>query len=68
MRELTFIIEQAEEGGYIARTLSHSIVTEADDIEKLHSQVRDAVKCHFEDKDAPKLIRLHFVREQVITL
>jgi hypothetical protein len=32
----------------------------------LHEKVRDAVSCHFEPSSKPKIIRLHFVREEVI--
>lgn len=28
--------------------------------------VKDAVACHFDEGEAPKLIRLHYVREEVI--
>ncbi|MCC6811725.1 MAG: 2-oxoisovalerate dehydrogenase [Deltaproteobacteria bacterium] len=66
MNEIIFIIEQAPEGGFTARALSASIVTEADDMASLHQQIRDAVACHFEPEKKPKLIRLHFVREEVI--
>ena len=44
----------------------HGIVTQADSIEELHAQVRDAVACHFEVADKPKLIRLHFVRDKAL--
>ena len=66
MNEIIFIIEQAPEGGFTARALSASIVTETDDMASLHQQIRDAVACHFEPEQKPKLIRLHFVREEVI--
>jgi hypothetical protein len=33
---------------------------------ELHERVLDAVRCHFEGDGAPKLIRLHFVRDEVI--
>lgn len=66
MDELVFQVEQAPEGGYTARALGASIFTEADDIESLRGQVRDAVRCHFEEGQGPKTIRLHFVREEVI--
>ena len=68
MNEIIFLVEEAPEGGYTARALGASIFTEADDLEQLHDQVRDAVLCHFEDEERPKLIRLHFVREDVIYL
>lgn len=66
MDELVFQVEQAPEGGYTARSLGASIFTEADDLESLRGQVRDAVRCHFEEGQGPKVIRLHFVREEVI--
>jgi len=66
MNEIIFLVEEAAEGGYIARALGHSIFTEAESMEELRDQIRDAVKCHFDDGLAPKIIRLHFVREEVI--
>jgi hypothetical protein len=68
MSEIMFLVEQAAEGGYIARALGESIFTEADDIEGLHRQVRDAVRCHFDEGHAPRLIRLHFTHEEVIAV
>ena len=66
MDELIFQVEQDPEGGYTARAIGASIFTEADDLESLRGQVRDAVRCHFEEGQGPKKIRLHFVREEVI--
>jgi hypothetical protein len=59
MSEILFVVEEAPEGGYTARAVGASIFTEADDLDQLHTQVRDAVTCHFEPGQAPKLIRLH---------
>lgn len=66
MTELVFLIEDAPEGGYVARALGASIVTEADDLPALREAIRDAVHCHFDGPDAPLAIRLHFVRDEVI--
>lgn len=68
MNEILFVVEEAPEGGLTARALGESIFTEADDIETLHQQVRDAVHCHFEDGEAPRIIRLHFTREEVLAV
>ncbi len=68
MKELIFVVEEAPEGGYTARALGESIFTEADDMAGLHDQVRDAVNCHFEEDRRPKVVRLHFVRDEVIAL
>jgi len=66
MNEIIFLIEEAPDGGFTARALGHSIFTEADSMEALREQIRDAVKCHFDEGKSPKILRLHFVREEVI--
>jgi hypothetical protein len=58
MNEIVFLVEDAVEGGYTARALGESIFTEADDIDALRANLRDAVDCHFEDAKKPKVIRL----------
>ena len=66
MNEVIFIIEDAPEGGYTARSIGESIFTEANSIEELRENIRDSVRCHFEKDLLPKLIRLHFVKDEVI--
>ena len=65
MEELIFLVEEAPEGGYTARALGVSIFTEADDLDSLREMVRDAVRCHFDEGQGPRVIRLHFVHEEV---
>lgn len=64
--EIFFVVEESPEGGYVARAASDSIVTQADTVEDLRDQVRDAVRCHFEPGSLPRIIRLHFVRDEII--
>jgi hypothetical protein len=66
MNEIIFLVSEAPEGGYCARALGDSIFTEADTLDDLRANVRDAVACHFDDGTAPGIIRLHFVREEVL--
>ncbi|MGH8234437.1 MAG: hypothetical protein ACREPU_09610 [Rhodanobacteraceae bacterium] len=66
MNEIIFQIEEAPEGGYTARALGHAIFTEGESLDELRGNVRDAVRCHFEEGTGPKLIRLHFVRDEVL--
>ena len=66
MSKIHFIVEEAPEGGYIARAVGVDIVTEADDMPSLHAQVRDAVHCHFDEGKLPGLIRLHITCEEVL--
>ena len=68
MREIIFQVEQDEiDGGYVASALGHSIVTQGETLEELRAMVRDAVRCHFGEEIRPQVIRLHFVRDEVLT-
>jgi hypothetical protein len=64
--EVIFLVQEAPEGGFTARALGESIFTEVEDLALLHAKVRDAVRCHFDEGKVPKVIRLHFVREEII--
>jgi predicted RNase H-like HicB family nuclease len=66
--EIIFEVREDElDGGYVARALGHNIFTQGDDLEDLRKMVKDAVACHFaEAASRPKIIRLHFVRDEVL--
>jgi predicted RNase H-like HicB family nuclease len=70
MNEIIFEVQEDDiDGGYIATALGYSIVTDADTVEALRENVKDAVHCHFSDGNlgpTPKVIRLHFVRDEVL--
>ena len=66
MNEIIFLIEDAPEGGFTARALGQSIFTEADNLPALRQMIRDAVDCHFDEGQKPSMVRLHFVREEVM--
>ena len=68
MDELIFIVNEAPEGGYTARALGKSIFAEADSLEDLREEIREAVKCHFEDDSSPKVVRIHFVRDEILSV
>ena len=66
MTEILFSVVEATDGGLTACAVGHSIFTEADSLEELRQNVREAVECHFEAGQAPKLIHLHIVRDEVL--
>ncbi|MCL5065529.1 MAG: 2-oxoisovalerate dehydrogenase [Firmicutes bacterium] len=68
MTELIFLVEDDVEGGFVARALGPSIVTQAETFSDLRQAVHDAVMCHFDDADRPRLLRLHYVRDEVLSL
>lgn len=68
MNEIIFIIEEAPEGGYTAKALGESIFTEADTIAELKAMIKDAVICHFEKSKHPKIVRLHYIKEETFAI
>ncbi len=66
--EIIFLVDEDIEGGYNARALGFPIFTQGDTIEEVKRNIKDALECHFDRKeDIPKIIRLHIVREEVIS-
>jgi hypothetical protein len=70
MKEIIFEVHEADEGGYNARALGYSIFTQGEDMENLRAMLKDAVACHFDENnpDRPGIIRLHFVRDEVLAV
>ena len=66
--EIIFEVTESDEGGFEARALGHSIFTHGEDWNDLKEMTRDAVRCHFDEAEAPKMIRLHLIREEAITV
>jgi hypothetical protein len=66
--EIVFLVEECPEGGFQVRALGHSIFTEADSYLELREAVRDAIRCHFDEGERPRVIRLHFVKDEVLAL
>lgn len=65
--EIIFSVLESPEGGYEARALGHAIFTEADSLDELKTMVREAVACHFGEEAKPRVIRLHLVKDEVIS-
>jgi Uncharacterised protein family (UPF0150). len=65
---IIFEVTESPEGGYEARALVFPIFTQADTAEELKAMLNDAVQCHFEEEsERPKVIRLHWVRDELIS-
>ena len=66
--EIIFEATEAPEGGYDARALGYSIFTQGEDWNDLKEMARDAVLCHFDQGETPRVIRLHLVSEEAIAV
>lgn len=66
--EIIFYIEESLDGGFEARALGFDIFTDGGTEDELKINIRDAVHCHFDEGEAPQIIKLHFVKEEAIAL
>lgn len=68
--EIIFEVSDDEvDGGYSASALGYGIHTQAETIEEMRHNVREAVECYFDDPSTrPSVVRLHFVRDEVLAL
>lgn len=68
VNEVLFLVQESSEGGFEAKAAGYSIFTQAETLEELKSNVVDAVRCHFEEDKQPRVICLHMIREEILTL
>ena len=68
MNEISFLVKEAIEGGYNARVMDESIFTQGETLDELKINIREAVRCHFDNGNIFRTIRLHLVKEEVITV
>lgn len=54
-KEIIFLVEEAPEGGYVARALGYSIFTEGDTLDAIREEIKDAVRCHFDENQIPHI-------------
>ena len=67
MKELVFEVTQEEDGGYCTECLSENIFTQGGTWEDLRLNVQEAVRAYFFDQpQTPRLIRLCYVRDEII--
>jgi predicted RNase H-like HicB family nuclease len=66
--ELVFKVIQESDGDYVAQCLTESIVTQGDTWDELKEMVKDAVEAYFFEAPKPRSIRLHLVRDEVLSM
>ena len=66
--EVIFTAEEAPEGGFTAHALGYLIFTEAETMDELRANIREAVHVHFDEDDRPKIVQIHLVKDEVISV
>ena len=66
--EVIFSVQESPEGGYEAKALGFPIFTQGETLEELRAMVLDAVRCHFDEVQRPRIVRLHLVKDEVIAV
>ena len=65
--EIVFSVTQESDSGFTAECLTHDIFTQGDTWEALRANVQEAVAAFFFDQPKPEQLRLHLVRDEVLT-
>jgi predicted RNase H-like HicB family nuclease len=65
--EIVFTITQESDGGFTAECLTQDIFTQGNSWDELRANVREAVSAYFFDGPKPSQIRLHLVRDEVLS-
>jgi len=69
MKEIFFIVEEDQESGFTAKALGFSIFTEAETMDQLKINIKEALECHFDDpKKKPQIAHLHYVKDEILTI
>lgn len=67
MVDLVFEAVQEADGGYCAECSTENIFTQGDTWDELRRNVIDATAAFFFDQHRPEHIRLHLVRDEVLS-
>ncbi|HDM70482.1 MAG: 2-oxoisovalerate dehydrogenase [Thermotoga sp.] len=68
MKEIIFLVEEEQDGTYSARAVDYSIYTQGDTWNELIENIKDAVKCHFDEEELPRIIHVHMVKDVTLVL
>jgi hypothetical protein len=68
MPESAFEVVQEADGGYCAECLTENIFTEGDRWNELSNNVVEATAAFFFDRPRPQRIRLHLVRDEILSV
>jgi predicted RNase H-like HicB family nuclease len=69
MKEITFLVHEAEEGGYYAESAGVAIFAEGETVEELKENIRGGIDCYFnKSAETPKFAHLHFVKDEIMAL
>ncbi|MEP6715398.1 MAG: 2-phospho-L-lactate guanylyltransferase [Terriglobia bacterium] len=68
MGELVFEAVQEEDGGFCAECLTENIFTQGDTWLELRANVIEATAAYFFDRPRPERVRLHLVRDEVLSV
>ncbi len=68
MKEIVFIVEESQDGGYFARAVNQSIITQGDSLDAIRSMISDSVLCHFVKEEMPEYVYLHGIMEETFAL
>ena len=69
MKEIIFLVKEAEEGGYYAEAVGVGIFAEGDTVADLKENIKSGINCYFnKEEGSPTFAHLHFVKDEILAL
>ena len=68
MKEVIFLVKEAEEGGFYAEAVGFGIFAEGETIEELRENIKGGIDCFFNKEELPSFAHLHFVKDEILAL
>ena len=63
--EITFIVHEAEKGGYFAESVGLGIFAEGKTTTELKQNIKSGISCYFDlSEEMPAFAHLHFVKDE----
>jgi hypothetical protein len=66
--EITFIVREAEEGGFYAEAIEQAIFCEGETMEGLKQNIKSGIECFYNGINQPKFVHLHFSKDEVFAV
>ena len=69
MKEITFFVKEAEEGGFYAEAVGVGIFAEGETAKEVRQNIKGGIECFYNNgPDSLTFAKLHFVKDEVMAL
>ena len=69
MKEIVFLVHEAEEGGFHAEAVDVGIFAEGETVDELKENIKGGIDCYYNKAaNSPTVARLQFLKDEIMAL